>query len=245
MPARKKTFGKGDDKARILEKCPLCHSEAQGEASAERGFWRSVKTSTCPVCGALFVHASQGRYRLRSCDPGRLSVARGKRPPRSGCAECSPALRCYLGMSLSESDWRRVEKGEPTESEKAIMEQRSRLEAGELPVLSPERSPVPIEEGEQLHHVATVYTCEQPLPGESRDQGMLVVTSRRIVLLHGGDSLEIGLDEIDRLETAFPGFLVYTKGSSQPFCFFPHRADPVYYAVRAALRKSRGEPSSD
>ena len=74
---------------------------------------------------------------------------------------------------------------------------------------------------------------------------MLVVTSRRIVLLHGEDSLEIGLDEIDRIETAFTGFLVYTKGSSQPLCFFPHRDDPVYYTVRAALRKLRGELSGD
>ncbi|MCL5962201.1 MAG: hypothetical protein M1358_23300 [Chloroflexi bacterium] len=228
-------------KQRVFEKCPLCHSAAMGGGSTKLDFWRSVKASTCSVCGALFVSSGHGRLRLQRCDPARLGAARGKKRPQSGCGGCLPLSECYLDRSLTLSDWEHISKGEPTESQRAFIERRAKMEAGDLPVLPTEQSPVPIEAGEQLHHVSTVYTCEQPLPGESRDEGKLVVTSQRIVLVHEGASLDVGLDEIDRLEKAFPGFLVYVKGSPQPFCFFPRRDDPVFYAIETALLRTRGE----
>ena len=229
------------DEETIFEKCPLCHSEAMVERTHREGFWRSVKVSTCSVCGALFVRTRKGRYRLRSCDPERLGVARRKKWPQSGCADCPPVTRCFLGRSLTKSDWRRVEKGETTDDERARSDERLRWAAGALPTLPEDRSPIPLGKSELLHLVTAVYACEQPLPGRYRDEGTLVLTSKRIVLLHEGNSLEIGLDEISKIETAFPGFLVYVKGSSQPFCFFPLRGDPLFDAVQAAYRRARGE----
>ncbi len=228
-------------RAKSFENCPLCHNTGAVKQTKTTGFWHSIKASRCSVCSALFVSGGQHRYRLQSCDPARLGKARGKSQPQSGCSDCPPVSECYLGRSLSESDWEHVGRGEPLEGEREFTEKKARMEVGDLPQLPTEESPVALGPGEKLHHIATVYTCEQPLPGDARDEGKLVVTSHRLVLLHEGTALEIRIENVQRLERAFPGFLVYVKGSNQPFCFFPRRGDPVMYAVEGALRRARGE----
>lgn len=227
------------EKGSPFEKCPLCHSSRLSRQTRRSSFWRSIRASRCSTCGAIFVSSGRDRYRLSSCDPARLGLARGKKAPWSGCGDCPPPPDCLLGKSLSRSDWDRLGQGQPIEAEGVTIEKRAKMKAGDLSELPAEQSPVTIEQGEKLHHVATVYTCEQPLPEGTEDEARLVVTSRRLVLLYQGTSLEIRLETIDRLETAFPGFLVYTKGARQPYCFFPRRGDPVLDAVEGALLNAR------
>ncbi len=221
----------------LFEKCPLCHAGTV-EITSRAAFTSTVpRINPCPICGAIFSPSEGGRFKLGYCDPRKLASARGKTYPASACADCLPFVECWLGKSLSKSDWDRIGSGGTPEAWMAYEEESEALQAGDLPVLPADSESVYLGEGEVVHHISLIYLSEVTIPGNPHDEAQLFLTSRRIIIVHESAAFNIRLADVEKVEQSFPGFVIQAKGVGQPLYCFPVSGDPVYHAIVGALRK--------
>jgi hypothetical protein len=217
----------------LFEKCPLC---GRAEISMEkRGLFRFYKAEIkpCPSCLAEFAERGGNNFELMFCEPRKLV----------GHHECRDRVvnGCYLGLTLSRSEWKRIADGVESSDLAKFMEVSARFRRGSLPTCPSENLPFHLEGGEIIHYVSfPVYVHEQRAPrlGEF-SKGRLFLTSRRIVYESPSAAFTVRLENVERVDEAAPGFIVKEKDSYEPRHFFPSLYDPVYAAVQGAIRNLR------
>ncbi|MBI4318098.1 MAG: hypothetical protein HY675_06385 [Chloroflexi bacterium] len=225
-------------KKTVFERCPLCHTGAV-ETTEERSVLTGILVlRPCSTCGAVFADGGRGRFRLRYCDPRALAAQRGKPYPASACADCALPVQCLLGKNLARAEWEKIARGEPLDTSGA--QDKARLESGSLPVCPAETVPVGLEPGEIAHRVAPVYLSEQHARVDPGDLCRLVLTDRRIILIHESGSFEISLGDVESLEETTPGFAIHLKDAIQPIQCYPLPGDLIYSAIEGALRNFHG-----
>lgn len=192
-------------------RCPVCGRERVTPAGrAGMAFRRACR---CGACGARFVEAGSGRYRLVRCDPRAVARSRRLVIP-SACAACIP---CLVGRALTRAEWARaaaaIHEGPPVPSEPAP--------GPGVEVTLGLSEPVYRDLGEPSHR---------------ERGGTLIVTNRRLVYSHDDRVWEAALTDVVEVEPTPPGFRVGVRGVPQPLHFFPPAGDPIADVIRQAAR---------
>ena len=203
------------DTADILTRiCPVCGREEAAPAGRAGLLCRAV--SRCGACGARFVAAGGGRYRLAACDP--RAVARARRLVlASACGACVP---CLVGRALTREEWARA---------------AAALHGPPGPASFPGGAPTGAA-GEVAIGVSEPVYREMGEPSYREPAGTLIVTNRRVVYTHGDRVWETPLADVRDVVPAPPGFRLELRSAPFPVHFFPPPGDPIAEVIRRAAR---------
>lgn len=228
MGARKKV---------LFEKCPLCRKGIIEMATRSALIGGGVSIDPCPLCGAIFSPRGAGRFRLGYCDPRKIASIRGKSYPRSVCYDCIPFAECWIGRTLSKSEWHMLSEGQVIDAWAGYEDTNREFEESILSASPSEPDVAPLGEDEVVQHASVVNLSEVTIPGDERDEAQLLLTSRRLVIVHQSFAFDIRLADIEKVEPSFPGFVITAKGVGFPLYCFPVPGDPVYHAIVGALKR--------
>lgn len=195
----------------FARRCPMCGREEVAPAGRSGLGRRAVLR--CGACGARFVEAGGGCYRLPACDPRAVARARRLTIP-TACAACIP---CLVGRALTREEWARAGS--------AIHE----------PPPAPAEPP-PGAAAEVAIGVSEPVYREVWEPSYREPGGTLIVTNRRVVYTHGGRVWEAPLADVTEVAGTPPGFRLALRGSPFPVHFFPPPGDPIAEVIRRAAR---------
>lgn len=217
----------------LFNRCPIC---GQGAVTIRVGitFSPPFHTYACNSCSATFVAHRGDRYELRNCSPSRATL---------GLLACTcytrAAARCYLGMVLSRSRWEAISQGSDLRHLEEFRRRSESLSSGELPELPRHIVTSGLEDEEIVHYVSTpVYSREEERTGSaSADRGTLILTNKRLIYRHPGETLSILLEDIVEINDSFPGFAIEERGCFEPRYFFAPPLDPIAAAIKGALRR--------
>ncbi|MFQ5836346.1 MAG: hypothetical protein ACE5HG_00660 [Candidatus Bathyarchaeia archaeon] len=224
--------------ATLFEKCPLCGEGTINTVTRKMFIVSRLKIQACPVCSAEFDAKGEDNYQLLYCEPRKVigRKAHGQR----GCRE-RIYRGCYLGATLHRSGWKKIAEGGEAQFFERFLEMNQKYLQGLLPTYPSDAVPFPLETGEVVHYVSSpVYMDEaQPSHGERADKGDFILTNKRIIYARKPETVIIPIEKIERIEETPPGFLIKEKDSYEPLYFFPPHYDPIFAAVKGAIRNFR------
>jgi hypothetical protein len=220
----------------MFEKCPLC---GQANVTTERtsviGFFKP-KVGTCTSCSAEFLNKGENRFQLVHCEPHRLI----------GRHDCADRIfrGCYLDATLTRKEWKEISEGGELADFSKFLDAAKKFNRGTLPTYHSKDVPFTLERDEVVHYVSSpVYINEQKSARrKTSDKGHFYLTNKRIVFIDPSQTLNIPLEELERVDDSPPGFLIREKGSSEPLHFYPTAYDPISAAVRGAIRNLKKNP---
>ena len=227
----------GATKRVLFEKCPLCRKGMIEMAARNTLTGTASSIEPCSVCGAVFTQSGTGRFKLAYCDPHRLATIKGKKYPRSVCDDCMPLVECWIGMTLPRADWEALAEGRTIAAWAAYEDPSEEFDVGVLTDALSGSGVVSLSEDEVVHHTSLVHLSEVVIPGDSHDEAQLLLTSRRILIVHQSLVYDIRLADIEKVEQSFPGFIIKARGVEYPLYCFPVPGDPVYHAIVGALKR--------
>lgn len=217
----------------LFEKCPLCRRAEISVKKRRLSNLNKTEIRPCPNCSAEFAERGGGNFELVYCEPRKL-VAHHKCRDRVFAG-------CYLGSTLSKSEWERVAvEGESSNLAK-FMDVSARFRQGLLPTCPLAKLPFHLEDGEVMHFVSFPVCVDEQRVSERGNscKGRFFLTSRRIVYESLSAAFTVQLENVERVDEALPGFVVKEKDSYEPRYFFPPPYDPVYAAVLGAIHNRR------
>ncbi len=242
----------GAGKRALFERCPLCHKGVVGISMKMRSEELSFGVDPCSVCGAIFASDGEGNFRLGFCDPHKLAVAQGLKRSGDACVECTPFAGCLVDRTLSKAEWDVLGQGKAMEpwvtfvdafSEKSGKSFGERLfartgtEEETSADGSPESDLMHLLEDEVVHHESTVHLGEAKFADLGPDEAQLLLTSRRILIVHQAVMFDIRLADIEKVEESFPGFVITARKMPYLLYCLPEPGDPIYQAINGALKK--------
>jgi hypothetical protein len=238
----------GAAKRALFERCPLCHKGVVGIAMRAISGELSFGVAPCPNCGAIFAPDGDGSFRLGFCNPRRLAVARGLDSSGDACVECTPFAGCLIDRTLSKTEWDVLGQGKAMEPWVAFIDEgrRSFGEGPFAPMIgdeetsvgeSPESGFMHLVDDEVVHHESTVRLGEAKFADAWHDEAQLLLTSRRILVVHQAVMFDIHLADIEKVELSFPGFVITARKVPYSLYCLPAPGDPIYHVILGALKR--------
>jgi hypothetical protein len=169
--------------------------------------------------------------------------------PQGVCLDClvfasfAGGDGCLIGKVLKKAAWDAIAESDIGEAARtieileALVEEGESLEDEVLTLSSSESTSLTLVEDEVVHHESTVYLSEATFASALREEAQLLLTSRRIVIVHYSAMLDIRLADVESVEMEFPGFVVRARNVRFPLYFQAAPGDPVFHAIVGALKK--------
>ena len=220
----------------MFEKCPLCgKAKVTAEKTGLFSFFRP-KIGTCTSCSAEFLDKGGDNFRLVYCEPHKLV----------GRHDCGDRVfrGCYLDATFSRQEWEKIAEGGESSDFSRFSDISEKFRRGTLPTYHSGELPFTLGRDEVVHYVSSpVYINEQRASRrKASDKGDFYLTSKRIVFINSSGALNISLGDVERVDDSPPGFLIQEKDSFEPLHFYPCTYDPIFAAVRGAIRNLKKKP---